>query len=72
MAVAARASSFPVKAITTDEADMVWIGSDRGDVRRMGLVMHAADGGYEVQLHRHLRHTGAGVQERSATADIGE
>ena len=68
-----RACSSSIAAITIDENDMVWVGSDKGDVRRLGLVSHMGSNGiiYKVQLHRYLRHTGAGVPERSVDADLG-
>jgi ligand-binding sensor domain-containing protein len=68
----ARACSCSVRVITTDETGMVWVGSEKGDVRRLGLVSRAGSGGFELQMHRHLRHTGAGIPERSASANIGK
>lgn len=69
-----RASSSPIRVITTDENDLVWVGSDKGDVRRLALVSRQEAGGvgYEVKLHRYLRHTNSGVPERSSAADIGK
>ena len=67
-----RACSSSVRVITTDENGMVWVGSEKGDVRRLSLVPRAGSIGYELQMHRHLRHTGAGVPERSASANIGK
>jgi hypothetical protein len=68
----ARACSSSVRVITTDETGMVWVGSEKGDVRRLGLIAGSGVSGFELQLHRHLRHTGAGVPERSASANIGK
>jgi len=68
----ARACSSSVRVITTDENGMVWLGSEKGDVRRLGLIAGSGVSGVELQLHRHLRHTGAGVPERSASANIGK
>jgi hypothetical protein len=67
----ARACSSSVRIITTDETGMVWVGSEKGDVRRLGLIPRAGSAGFELQMHRYLRHTGAGVPERSASANIG-
>jgi hypothetical protein len=68
----ARACSSSVRVISTDETGMVWAGSEKGDVRRLGLMSRSGSSGFELQMHRHLRHTGAGVPERSASANIGK
>lgn len=65
------ALSSPVRALTTDESDMVWIGSDKGDVRRLTMVVLAGKNELALQPQRFLRHTGAGTAERSIDAELG-
>lgn len=65
-----RACSTAVRALTTDEFDMVWVGSDKGDVRRLCLTAAEMAGSYKLQLHRYLRHTGSGAPERALDSEL--
>ncbi len=66
----AKVSSGQIKAITSDEAGTAWVGSDKGDVRRVALTEQLLDAeviGYELIVTGQLKHSGSGTPDISAS-----
>ena len=65
-----KVSSGQIKAITSDEAGTAWVGSDKGDVRRVTLAEQTMDAeviGYELVVTGQLKHSGSGTPDISAS-----
>ena len=69
----AKVSSGQIKAITSDEAGTAWVGSDKGDVRRVALteqLLGAEVIGYELIVTGQLKHSGSGTPDISASHPV--
>lgn len=68
-----RVSSGQIKAVTSDEAGTAWVGSDKGDVRRVALTEQTLDSeviGYELVVTGQLKHSGSGTPDISASHPV--
>lgn len=71
-----RVSSGAIKAISSDELGTAWVGSDKGDVKRVSITQQTAEGGailgFELKLLGALKHSGSGTAETSAGHEVNE
>ncbi len=69
-----KASSGMIKALTSDESGAAWVGSDKGDVRRVLLREQLTEAGevlgYELVLAGALKHSGTGTPDISASHKV--
>ncbi|WPT17579.1 Putative serine/threonine-protein kinase drkA [Picochlorum sp. SENEW3] len=69
-----KASNGMIKALTSDENGAAWVGSDKGDVRRVLLREQLTDAGevlgYELVLAGALKHSGTGTPDISASHKV--
>lgn len=68
-----RVSSGQIRALTSDEAGTAWVGSDKGDVRRVTLAEQLLDSeviGYELIVTGQLKHSGSGAPDISASHPV--
>ena len=71
-----KVSSGCITAIATDEAGTAWVGSEKGDVRRVSVMQQVVEGGgvlgFELVILGSLKHSGSGSPETSASHQVDE
>lgn len=76
LCLGARVCSSSIKSLAVDEYSTLWVGSEKGHVRRVLLHTEVDNEGNmsapSLIVSRRLLHTGAGASERSLDAEIGE